>query len=280
MKRIRIMGLSLVAVFALSAIVATSALAGKHTNTGPLRIHAVSGIAFLELEKGAGKIQCETSETAGSITSATSGTVVATFKGCATLGKKCTSEGAAEGIIVTKLLATELNYINKAKNEVGSDFKPASGIYNAEFECPGSPDIFNKVKGSVIGKVEPVGVMEVFSKSTLKESGGKQEVENFEGGAKDTLISEVSSSGKGGPFGEFGGVQNVTSTVENQPQEVKKGKKTIKYADPAMVKTGGASPAYGRCRAKKKGAFKDSNCSSPEAPGGKKGKFEFYPIPS
>src|ERR1700730_17870093 len=107
MKRIKIVGLCLVAAFALSATVASSALAAKHINKGPIKIHAVSGIAFLELEKGVGKIECKTSETAGEITTAAGGTVVATFKGCETSGKKCASEGAEEATIITKLLATE-----------------------------------------------------------------------------------------------------------------------------------------------------------------------------
>ena len=279
MKRIKIVGLCLVAAFALSAIVASSALAAKHINKGPIVIHAVSGIAFLELEKGAGKVECKTSETTGEITSATGGTVVATFHGCETLGKVCASEGAPAATIITKLLATETGYVGVGGTKVGGDFKPASGVYLAEFECPGSPDIFNKVKGSVIGEITPANSMSTESKSILKESGGKQEFEKFDTGLKDTLISEVSSTGKGGPFGEFGGVQNVTSTVVNQPQEVKKGKKTEKFADPAMVKTGGAQPEYGRCRTKAKGKFLDGNCTS-KVSGKQKGKFEFYPVPS
>jgi hypothetical protein len=278
MKRIRIVGLCLVAAFALSAIVASSALAAKHVNTGPIKYKSASGIAFLELE-GAGKVECKTSTAVGEITTATSGTVTATFVGCETLGKKCTSKAAAEGTIITKLLATSTGYVNKPKAEVGTDFKPAAGIYLAEFECPGSPDIFNKVKGSVIGRLAPANEMSVKSKSDLKNSGGKQEVEKFEGGEKDTLISEVSSTGEGGPFSSLPGIQNVDSEVENQPQEVKKGKKTEKFADPAEVKTGGTSPEYGRCRAKPKGKFLDGNCQN-KITGKQKGKFEFFPVPS
>jgi hypothetical protein len=116
------------------------------------------------------------------------------------------------------------------------------------------------------------------SKSTLKNSGGKQEIEKFEGGAKDTLISETSV--EGGPFAAAGGIQNVTSTVVNSEQEAKKGKKVLKFADPAELKTGGATPVYGRCRAsKKKGKFTESNCLTEEPVGDPDGNWEFVAVP-
>jgi hypothetical protein len=277
MKRIRIVGLCLVAAFALSAIVATSAMAAKHENKGPIKYKSSSGIAFLEIE-GGGKVECKTSTAAGEITSATAGTVTATFVGCETLEKKCASAGQTAGTIVTNLLATSTGYVNKAKAEVGTDFKPASGEVLAEFTCKGAapPTVVNRVKGSVIGRLAPPNEMSTTSKSDLKNSGGKQEVEKFEGGPKDTLIAEISV--EGGPFSKAGGIQNVDSVVENTPQEVKKGKKTEKFADFAEVKTGGASPEYGRCRASKKGKYKDGNCTE-KVSGKTKGKFEFNPVP-
>jgi len=278
MKRISMMGLSLVAAFALSALVAGGALAAKHVNSGPLKYKSTSGIAFLEVE-GGGKIECKVSTGTGEYTTSTSGTVTATFEGCETLGKKCTSAGSPSGTIVTKLLATEVGYVNKTKGEVGSDFKPASGEFNAEFACPGSPALSIRVKGSVIGKVEPPNVSSTESKSTLKNSGGKQEIEKFEGGSKDTLVSETSV--EGGPFAAANGIQNVTSQVVNSEQEAKKGKKTLKFADPSEIKTGGATPVVGRCRpSKKKGKFTESNCQTEEPAGDPDGLWEFFPVPS
>jgi hypothetical protein len=288
MKRIGMMGLSLVAAFALSALVAGSALAAKHTNTGPLKFTSVNENApHLEI-KGAGEVLCKADTAAGEITSATEGTVTAKFTGCESAGKKCTGvlNTGEEGNITTVLLNIKLGYINKTKKEVGTRFKPQSGTYNAEFECPGTPDVFNKVKGKVIGRVSPVDVgTETTSKSDLKKSGSEQEVQKFEGGEpKETLISEISTTGKGGPFAEDEGIQNADSLQTNTNQKfkckVKKGvEKCSEAADPAEVKTGGASPEYGRCRPKKKGPFKDPNCQSPVT-GKEKGSFEFAPIPS
>jgi hypothetical protein len=277
MKRISMMGLSLVAAFALSALVAGGALAAKHVNSGPLKYKSTSGIAFLEVE-GGGKIECKVSNATGEYTTSTSGTVTATFESCETIGKKCTSAGQASGTIVTKLLATEIGYTS-GKTAVGSDFKPASGEFNAEFACPGSPALSIRVKGSVIGKLEPPNVSSTESKSTLKNSGGKQEIEKFEGGAKDTLVSETSV--EGGPFAAAGGIQNVTSSVVNTEQEAKKGKKVLKFADPSEVKTGGATPVLGRCRpSKKKGKFTEANCLTEEPVGDPDGNWEFFPVPS
>jgi hypothetical protein len=278
MKRISMMGLSLVAAFALSALVAGGALAAKHVNTGPLHFTSTSGIAFLEVEPE-GKIECKVSHTVGEETSATGGTVTATFEGCETLGKKCNSAGQGVGTIVTKLLAEEVGYVNKAKAEIGTDFKPASGEFNAEFGCPGSPALSIRVKGSVIGKLTPANVSSTEAKSTLQKAVGKQEIEKFEGGPKDTLISETSV--EGGPFSAAGGIQNVTSTVVSSPQIAKKGKKTVEYADPSEAKTGGATPVFGRCRAsKKKGKFSDANCTVEEPAGDPDGNWEFFPVPS
>jgi hypothetical protein len=285
MKRISMMGLCLIAAVALSALVASSALAAKHVNVGPLKFTSVNENApHLEI-KGAGEVLCKSDTATGEVTTAQLGTVTAFFHGCESASKKCTGVlNGVEGDITTNLLTITLGYINKAKAEVGTEFKPHSGTYNAEFECPGSPDLFNKVKGAVIGRVTPSNVSEVVSKSDLKKSGTEQEVQKFEGGPVDHLISEISTTGKGGPFVEDEGIQNADSKQTNTEQEAKKGKKILHFADPAEIKTGGASPEYGRCRAsKKKGKFEDSNCTVPTVetkPGDPDGLWEFFPIPS
>jgi hypothetical protein len=283
MKRISMMGLCLVAAFALSALVASSALAAKHVNSGPLKFTSVNeGAPHLEI-KGAGEVLCKADTASGENTTATTGTVTAVFTGCESAKKVCTGvKDGTTGTITTNLLKVTLGYIKgKEPFEVGTKFEPNSGTYNAEFECPGSPDVFNKVKGSVIGRLSPVSVMEVKSKSDLKKSGTEQEVQKFEGGPVAHLISEISSTGKGGPFVEDEGIQNADSEQINSEQEFKKGKKLLKVADPAEIKVGGATPEYGRCRVKKKkGLFSDSNCTVGESPSDPDGNFEWYPIPS
>src|ERR1700737_3718292 len=132
MKRMRLFGLCLAAMFAFSAMFVASAQAKKgHVNTGNIKFHSKSGIAFLELE-GAGKVECESSEAAGEITSATEGHLIATFKKCASEGKECKNKGEATATIVTKPIGTVVGYINKATKTVGTEFFATTPPYDAE----------------------------------------------------------------------------------------------------------------------------------------------------
>jgi hypothetical protein len=302
MNRIRI-ACCLATVFILSGVLATSALARahQHANKGEIYSNWVSGVTVLEIEKTA-KVECKTSKTdvrfgeEFNVFASTEAAVNIVFEGCEMAAKKCHSnlwgstKPAPEGTIVTNLLRGFMGYVNRAKGEVGIDFvpnnQPSEGLYN--FDCPGAPDIYVKVKGSVIGRIGPVNVMTTESKLVLNESMGAQEVELLETGCdefasehcgvKDTLVSEVSSTGETGKFESFGSAQSITATLTNRAQEVVKRKMRETFADPAELKTGGASPEYGRCRSKKKGRYTEGNCNT-LAKGKLKGKFEFFPVP-
>jgi hypothetical protein len=304
MKRIKIVGCLAVAL-ALSGFLTTSALAGQHHRTkGELFSNWVSGVTVLEVEKTA-KLECKTSKTdvmfgeEFNVFTSTEVAVNVIFEGCEMAAKKCHStlwgstKPAPEGTIVTNLLRGFMGYVNAARGEVGIDFvpnnQPSEGLYN--FDCPGAPDIYVKVKGSVIGRIGPVNVTTTASKLVLNESLGAQEVERLESGCdefssdrcgvKDTLVAEVSSTGETGRFETLAAAQSVTATLENRPQEVVKHKKTETFADPSEVKTGGTSgsPEYGRCRGKKNGRYTEGNCNT-VAKGKHKGKFEFFPVPN
>jgi hypothetical protein len=290
MKRIRIVGLCLVAAFALSAMVATSALGAKHANTGPVKFEATTGLAFLEIES-VGNTECQKSITSGQIINATQATVTSKFFECETLSKKCHSAGQAEGVIVTNPLITNLGYINKVKNEVGQEFVPAGSPTEplAEYKCEGTPAVASRAVGATIGRLvtAKTGVsgpaptaMSTESESIIKstKAKGPQEIQDFEGDIEpDVITAELST--EGGPFVKHNGVQNSTGEVKNLPQIVVKGKKVTPYPDLNQVKLGGPTPEYGRCRAKTKGKFSDENCHNAVS-GKTKGKFEFYPVPS
>jgi len=286
MKRTTMAGLCLVAAFAFSALVAGGALAFKHTNSGIVHFNSQNENApHLEI-KGAGEVLCKSDTATGTIETTTKGLVTAKFVGCESASKKCTgvlNTGAGEeGDITTFLLNTTLGYINKGLGQVGTEFSPHSGIYNAEFECPGTPDLFNKVTGTVIGRLTPANVSETVSHSDLKKAAGAQEVKDLEGDGNDgdVLISEISSTGKGGPFASDEGIQNVDSVQHNENQVVVKGKKHLEFPDLAEVKTGGPEPEYGRCVFhKKKGAFSDANCQVAENPADPDGNYDWHPIP-
>ncbi len=286
MKRIRMMRLCVIAAFALTALFAATAQAAKHENKGPIRFTAASTNTPSFEPEGAGEVACVSETAAGEITTAVSGHLTAVLVGCATEGKQCNSAGEPAGTIETEELETETGYINKAKGEVGTDFKAASGEFYAKFDCPGTPDIYIALKESVIGRVESSNVLATTSTVDLKGSLARQEVERFEGGGKDSLVFEVSTKGQlgweKGQFVSFGGVQNVDSTTTNLEQEERSGKKIKKFPDAAEIITTGAQPEYARCRKAKHAKWNNAACTARagEKNGQFKGHFELFPVPS
>ncbi|MGH2864524.1 MAG: hypothetical protein ACRDJX_04660 [Solirubrobacteraceae bacterium] len=207
MKRIKIIGLALVAVFALSAVVAASASAALPEfvpGAAKTKFTSKSGESFLEASKQV--IKCKSDTNKGELVGTTKkeDTVTVTFLGCESLTLKAKCQNTTtKGKIVTNLLVSLLGYINAAKKEVGLSLSPktAGGLF-AEFECA---EVKVKVgegtgKGgnSVIGRVTPVNKLvtppETFALSFNCVSE-KQEVEKFEGGAKDVLEAEIGGLG-------------------------------------------------------------------------------------
>jgi hypothetical protein len=111
MKRMRIMGLCVVAAFVLSACAASIATAEPVFLTKTvvaegvkIPIAATLGAAFLEGKSGS-KITCTGGKSTGEVTGPkTAKKNVSTFVGCVTGEFKCESAGQAEGVIVTKSL--------------------------------------------------------------------------------------------------------------------------------------------------------------------------------
>ncbi len=176
MKRMKIVGLALVAIFAMSAFAASSALAlpevgrcvaktgGKYTDSN-CTVKSVKGNGTHEFVKGAEKVgftsaggigilegasnvECKAQTATGQYdldNGAIKGVekVVSTFTGCSipTFGIPCNSAGQPSGTIQTKTLAGNLGYISGEKTktpEVGQELAPEvkNGAF-AEFECGG-----------------------------------------------------------------------------------------------------------------------------------------------
>jgi len=150
MKRIRVVGLCLMATFAVSAVIVASAQAGPITyeSTNP-------PTPTLETPH-AGQVKCkEGAKGKGEVNSAQGGKSTVTFFGCETLGFTCNSKGAKAGEITTLPLVTVVGYVNKPKDEVGTDFL---GEKEIEFEAeePRSKKI-EKFKGPGSSEFECVG---------------------------------------------------------------------------------------------------------------------------
>jgi|SRR5271154_257902 len=240
MKHLRLIGVALVAVLAMSAVVVASASAaepefgrckkeagkfkdakcdeetGTEFNWVPLKAgekvkyDSSSGAGTLETHN-LEKITCTSDTNEGELTGPKSGTVVVTFLGCESSGFKCKSSGQAAGTIVTNTLETELGYINAAKHEVGLSLKPKGELF-VEFECVGGI-IKVKTRGSVIGRMTPILEMSETSLLVFTKTGDpcSQEITAFEKLATDTL----ESSKNGGAF--EGACEETTDVITLLP---------------------------------------------------------------
>ncbi len=207
MKRMRILGLALVAVFALAAVMAAGASAVKPTwkvcvkaepkNTGEFsnkecttsaggtgKYNLVAGIGKGKPFKGKGgkavlhnvipekgdiKVECESFKDAGEVV-APSGVVNvhSEFKKCKSLGFPCKTEGGKKETITTELLAGELGWLDKGHTQAGESLTSQA--------APGTGFLAQfecegeakvRVHGAVIGFVSPSHVVQKESVSSF-----------------------------------------------------------------------------------------------------------------
>lgn len=142
-------------------------------------------------ERGVGGITCEANSNTGEVTGPeTVGNVVVHFSGCYLNHAPCQSKGAKTGEMVTNKLNGELGYINSSEHRVGEDMTAAPpNLYLIEFYCS---ELNVRVGGSVISEVAR-SAYNKFSKSVtliFNAPAGRQEVQNFEGFPKDTMLGE------------------------------------------------------------------------------------------
>ncbi|MGD1056101.1 MAG: hypothetical protein ABR992_01670, partial [Solirubrobacteraceae bacterium] len=122
MKLARLTGLMLVAIFAMSLIAASAAMAGapEFKPTGA-SITGTSGTAILSANSGAETVTCEKDSTTGTVSSATlAGNILVHFLGCTstgTGGSNCAvnSPGGGEGLILTNTLHGILGLVLPSK---------------------------------------------------------------------------------------------------------------------------------------------------------------------
>jgi hypothetical protein len=116
----------------------------------------------------------------------------------------CQGVGNFRGEITAQELTGELGYI-VAKTQVGLDIKAKTGKTIALFECGGASEIgvergtgtgtLMEFEGSVIGRIKKLNSMVEENVLTFKvNKEGVQVPEMFEGGEKDTLITNIGVS--------------------------------------------------------------------------------------
>jgi hypothetical protein len=170
MKRIRIVGLALVAVLALSAIAASGAMAAApEFSKTKVTFKTTSGESVLG---GGATITCKKASGEGEITSVTKLNAKVTFEECKgeVLGSKC------EEKITSELVGT-LGTVAKAESEteVGLLFKPKSGAFS-KFKC-GSLTI--SVEGSIAGEVTPTKTPSTKGDLVFALSGTSQKIKKI-----------------------------------------------------------------------------------------------------
>jgi hypothetical protein len=165
--------------------------------------------------KSAGRtITCPFAEGEGTYASAKTLTLSKlVFQDCQQAGAKtvleswCQNVGSFRGEIPAKEVTGELGYIEHVgnKTKVGLDLKATTGTSMAMFECGGASETIPmleigtgtgtllELEGSVIGRVKKLNkpVEENLVSFAVDKKSGAQVPEQFEGGAKDTLIEDV-----------------------------------------------------------------------------------------
>ncbi len=204
--RIRMIGLALVAVFAMSAVVvsaASAALPEQLPATGTFS--GTSGASTFETKSGE-KVKCTSDAITGEITGAKTSKSKITFKGCEAFGFKCNSSGAASGEIVLNVTG-ELVYIMKATKEVG-----LLNTLTAELTIKCSAFQTLKVKGSTLCPITPVNVKTTKYTVACKETKGVQEPVNYE--PASALVKAPITETKGEGLKNFAFEQSALSGTD------------------------------------------------------------------
>lgn len=156
-----------------------------------------SGENVLLETAGGLKITCAASQFVGKYATAKTETLKVSLIGCTEPVSKtnCQSNPLEEGEIVSNEAEGELGYINNTGKiaVVGLDVKAKGGGALWSFTCGKLPTLAltDTVEGSVIAPITPRTRMSEVFKLNYKQAHGKQAVQQFEGGAKDTLTSKV-----------------------------------------------------------------------------------------
>lgn len=231
MKRMRIIGLALVAVFALGAVASASASAAElEWTVHPDKITEAKAGAGELLTVGKRDIKCTGGSTTGEITGALTSTAKAiTYTGCESTkfgGKKCQNT-STKGEIKTTELAGELVYPKgtRGKHEKAAVvFSPKSGTVFAEFECEtllGAEHL--KVTGTAACEVKPINKSETSGEIICSETEGKaaiKEVENEKGEVKK-VKTETQGTGVETFGPEESGVLQTTKVKYEKAEETK-----------------------------------------------------------
>jgi hypothetical protein len=209
MRRIRVIGLAVVAVFAVSVVASATAMAVDnpvlvHSNGAAATNLPVTGkdtkTSLLQSAAGS-KVECESAESIATLnttltgTGKTSGIANVTFKSCKSAAGKCSNTSTAGEI--TGTVATLLVWIGKESNKtvgvlVSPSGEPGSGTL-LSFKCAG---VLTDVEGAFI-TLTSRKLGEVFTTVNLigKEKSGVQEDRTYTENGIEQEANLCTSSG-------------------------------------------------------------------------------------
>jgi hypothetical protein len=198
MKYLRLSGIALLAIFALTAVMASTASAAE-----PPALITYAGSGAFTLTSGKGKLEtsgglvvaCASDQGTGQLggkggsVQARTAELTVLFNKCESVGKPCTSAGEPSGSIITTKL---LGIFGRIKpGEAGVLLSPKAGIAT-QFIVPVKCGTINfEASKSVIGTLKtPSGKEELTSSLIVKfeQKGGLQLIKSFEGGGENNNI--------------------------------------------------------------------------------------------
>jgi hypothetical protein len=204
MKVVRLSGLALVAVLAMSLMIASVASAAPIFTPTGATLTGTSGVG--KLEAAGETVTCETDVSGGTVTSATLiGGIVVHFLGCSaktSTGGTCTVKSTnttASGLILTNTLHGVLGLILPVPAPPASDVAllllPVSGGTFVTLVGSGTCVETTKVQGNVAGTLEPVGVSQKTGKLVLTGSNGKESITDVDLSTGGLVIPNLQAFG-------------------------------------------------------------------------------------
>jgi hypothetical protein len=233
MKRLKVLGMALVAVFAVGAVAVTSASAAKPewSITTKIKTQEYTKTATLET-KGASSVTCTKFTVEGEATTPKGGKTTITFKECESAGAKCNSTGQAAGVIKVETTG-ELVYLKRPAEGtlvgVRAIAKEAENKY-VEFKC-GLVAVKvrqNKANGGLVCPIRITGqegYNKLSKKYTLtcnkKEVGVNEFTEYFEGETATKVTSFLESNVGGIGFKQSSEVTGAVEFEFEKEEEIK-----------------------------------------------------------
>jgi hypothetical protein len=199
-RPVRLLGLALIASFAMSAFAAAGASALSISPAGsalkPIG-YTVSTHAITVTTESQTKRSCSGSSAGtGSFTSGTGGPLKLTLAGCTFGSASCTSAGQPTGSIATRSLTANLVYLDAAHTKFGLLLSPSGSETVAEFDC----GFFGHFvwTGSLIGQITKPSLGATSAQATLilnSTSSGVQTYQQVEGTGVKHRITESRNGG-------------------------------------------------------------------------------------